>query len=85
MIQISLIMKHIRVVITFDNTGDTIVNITEHEYEEYKRLKHEEQWRQEAEARQRAYEAERERQHRKDVEHNIEVMRRQGTLRMGEM
>lgn len=63
------------------------MNITEHEYEEYKRLKHEEeeQWRQEAEARQRAYEAERERQHRKDVEHNIEVMRRQGTLRMGEM
>ena len=62
-----------------------MVNIKEHEYEEYKRLKHEEQWRQEAEARQRAYEAERERQHRKDVEHNIEVMRKQGTLRMGEM
>ena len=59
--------------------------ITEHEYEEYMRLKHEEQWRQEAEARQREYEAERERQHRKDVEHNIEVMRKQGTLRMGEM
>lgn len=61
------------------------MNITEHEYEEYKRLKHEEQWRLEAEVRQRAFEAERERQHRKDVEHNIEVMRKQGTLRMGEM
>lgn len=61
------------------------MHITEHEHEEYKRLKHEEQWRQETEARQRAHEAERERQHRKDVEHNIEVMRRQGTLWMGEM
>lgn len=28
------------------------MNITEHEYEEYKRLKHEEQWRQEAEGSQ---------------------------------
>lgn len=60
------------------------MNITEHEYEEYKRLKHEEQWRQEVEARQRAFEEERERQYRKYVEHNIEVMRKQGTLRMGE-
>lgn len=61
------------------------MNISNKEYEEYLKLKQEQQYKEWQEALNRQYEAEREARYQKDVEHNIEVMRNNGTLKVGEM